>query len=76
MIIGGYAKQGYGVEAYKLFLQMQQEEVTPDEVIYMSILNPCAGKGAQNWVKEVYIHALKAMLALHLRAKSRGLEDA
>ncbi|KAG0610284.1 hypothetical protein M758_7G053600 [Ceratodon purpureus] len=85
MIIGGYAEQGRGAEAYGLFSQMQQEGFMPDEVTYVSILNPRAQAGALKWVKEVHIHALKAGLAsglrvgnslIHMYAKVGSIADA
>jgi pentatricopeptide repeat protein len=57
VIIGAYAENGCGAEAYQLFLQMQQEGFIPDTFTYLAILNPCASVGALEWVKEVHAKA-------------------
>ena len=86
MLIGGYAEQGCGAEAYGLFLQMQQDGFIPDEVTCVTILNPRARVGTLEWVKEVHIYAVKAGLIrsslrvgnslIHMYAKSGSIEDA
>lgn len=64
VIISAYSQQGDGDEAFRLFLQMQQDGLTPDVFTYTYILKPCASStvGAAEWVKEVYAHALRAGL--------------
>jgi pentatricopeptide repeat protein len=84
-MIGGLAQHGFGHEAYRLFLQMQNEGLVPNATTYLSILNPCASTGALEWVKGVHSHAVKAGLELdlhvgnaliHMYAKSGSVDDA
>lgn len=41
-MIGGYAQQGLGQEAFTLFELMQQEGIQPTDVTFLSILQACA----------------------------------
>lgn len=61
-MIGAYPKSGDGNEAFRLFLQMQQQGMKPDAVTYMSLLNPNASVGSVEWVKEVRRQAVKSGL--------------
>ncbi|CAM6129945.1 unnamed protein product [Calypogeia fissa] len=85
VMIGGLAKHGCGLEAYRLFLQMRREGVKPDAITYLNILNASASADALDWVKEVHVHASKAGLDLDVRvgnalvdmyAKSGSIHDA
>jgi pentatricopeptide repeat protein len=59
-MIVGYAKHGYGEEAFRLFHQMQQEGFKPDTVTCTSILKACTGPRALEWGKHVHSHIMKA----------------
>ncbi|KAG0598383.1 hypothetical protein M758_12G068300 [Ceratodon purpureus] len=85
VIIGAYAENGRGVEAYKLYLQMKREGFQPDAITYLSILKACASAGALEWVKDVHSHVREAGLEsdlrvgkalVHVYAKSGNIDDA
>ncbi|CAK9865911.1 unnamed protein product [Sphagnum jensenii] len=59
-MIVGYAKHGYGEEAFRLFHQMQQEGFKPDTVTCTSTLKACTGPRALEWGKHVHSHIMKA----------------
>jgi pentatricopeptide repeat protein len=46
MMIGGHAQHVFGVEAYDMFIRMQQVGFKPDARTYVSILSACASAGA------------------------------
>jgi pentatricopeptide repeat protein len=54
VMIGGIIQQGFGGDAYDMFIRMQQECFEPDARTYVSILNACASAGALEGVKEVH----------------------
>ena len=85
VMIDGLAQQGFGHEAFSLFLQMQRGGFVPDAIIYVSILSACASAGGLEWVKEVHNHTLRAGLEsdvrvgnalVHVYAKSGSIDDA
>ena len=85
VMIGAYAGNGRGVEAYDLYLTMKEEGFQPDAVTYMSLLNDCASTGALEWVKDVHRHILEeghesdvrlGNALVHMYAKSGSIEDA
>ena len=85
VMIGAYAGSGRGVEAYDLYLKMNEEGFQPDAVTYMSLLNDCASTGALEWVKDVHRHILEkghesdvrvGNALVHMYAKSGSIEDA
>lgn len=41
-LIGGYAQHGYGMEALRLFLKMQQQCIVPSGTTFVSMLTACA----------------------------------
>lgn len=44
-IISGYSRKGLNQEALDLYFEMQQSDITPDNVTYVTILKVCACKG-------------------------------
>ena len=85
VMIGAYAGNGRGVEAYDLYLKMKEEGFQPDAVTYVSLLNDCASTGALEWVKDVHRHILEGgyesdvrvgSALVHMYAKSGSIEDA
>jgi pentatricopeptide repeat domain-containing protein 1 len=62
-LIGGYAENGCGDEAFKWFEQMQHEGVLPNVVAYICILKACCRIGALEKGKR--IHAKVFMFNLH-----------
>jgi pentatricopeptide repeat protein len=85
VMIGGLAQHVFGVEAYDMFMYMQQEGFKPNVYTYVSILNACASGGALDWVKEVHNQAREAGFELDLRvgnvlvhmyAKCGSMDDA
>jgi pentatricopeptide repeat protein len=85
VMIGGIIQQGFGGDAYDMFIRMQQECFEPDARTYVSILNACGSAGALEWVKEVHNHALEVGFELDLRvgnalvhmyAKCGSIDDA
>lgn len=70
LMIGAYAKSGNGDQAFKLFLDMQEEGLEPDALTYLSILNACATAGGLNWVRKVHSQAFDAGLESDVRVVS------
>ena len=62
VMIGGLARQGFGHEAFSLFLEMERGGFVPDSITYVSILSACASAGALEWVREVHSQAMRAGL--------------
>lgn len=84
-MIGAYAENGHGLEAYQLFLQMIQTSAKPNAITYTSILNPSASAGALEWVRDIHHHAHNSGLdsdirvgsaLVHMYAKSGSIEEA
>ncbi|KAL0291869.1 UNVERIFIED_CONTAM: Pentatricopeptide repeat-containing protein [Sesamum angustifolium] len=44
-MIGGLATHGYTLEALKIYAEMQDMGVRPDEITYLCLLNACAHRG-------------------------------
>ena len=62
-MIGVNVKSGDGNDSCRLFRQMQHEGVKPNEVTYMTLLNPNAIAGDfVEWVKGVHCESVKAGL--------------
>ena len=85
VMIGAYAGSGRGVEAYDLYLKMQEEGFQPNAVTYVSLPKCCASTGALEWVKEVHSHIVEARFGseirvgsglIHMYAKCGSMEDA
>ncbi len=66
-IIGGYAEHGPSEEAFRIFKQMKQENITVNSITYLSILNACSNKAALAQGKEVHTHIVKAGLESDVR---------
>lgn len=84
-IIGGYTKQGHSEEILKLFKQMEQEGVEPDEGIFLSILNTCSSLGNLELGKKTHDQIMKTRFESHIYvgstlvdmyAKCGSIEDA
>ncbi|KAJ7551491.1 hypothetical protein O6H91_06G017400 [Diphasiastrum complanatum] len=59
-MIAGYAKLGLGKEVLALYEQMKQEDVQPDSVTYVTLLNACASIAALEQGKQVHSHIIKS----------------
>ncbi|KAG0558186.1 hypothetical protein M758_10G010000 [Ceratodon purpureus] len=69
LVIG---RSGHADEAFRLFLEMQQEIPKPDTLIYLSILDTCASAGSLEWVKKVRSQALAKSWIRCWRGKRNG----
>lgn len=49
---------------------MQQEGIKSNAFTYVSILNPCAGVGALEWMKEVHMHVVEVGLESDLHVSN------
>eukprot|EP01018_Ginkgo_biloba_P000403 Gb_07442 [translate_table: standard] len=58
-IIMGYVQNGNGEEALRLFCQMQQAGMKPNEFTLASILGACAILAAWEQGKQVHVHVIK-----------------
>jgi len=58
-MIAGYAQQGFGEEALKLFCQMQQAGVKPNQFIFASVLMACTSLASLQQGKSVHGHIVK-----------------
>eukprot|EP01018_Ginkgo_biloba_P036876 Gb_04828 [translate_table: standard] len=61
-MISGYAQKGYGEEALKLFCQMQQTSMKPDEFTFASVFRACANLATLEFGSQ--LHALSAKTGL------------
>eukprot|EP00249_Psilotum_nudum_P015217 c25216_g18_i1 orf=338-1732(+) len=84
-MIGGYAKHGYGKEAFRLFQQMQRQGIKPDNVTFISILGACTCSGALAYGKIVHAHivergvesdAFVGNAIVHMYGKCGSIDDA
>ncbi|KAJ7300180.1 hypothetical protein O6H91_Y053900 [Diphasiastrum complanatum] len=60
VMIAGYAQQGLGKEALALYEQMKQEDVQPNNVTYVVLLNACASIAALEQGKQLHSHIIKS----------------
>ncbi|KAJ7517631.1 hypothetical protein O6H91_21G032400 [Diphasiastrum complanatum] len=58
-MITGYAQQGHGKEALALYEQMKQENVQPNNVTYVVLLNACASIAALEQGKQLHSNIIK-----------------
>ncbi|KAJ7297813.1 hypothetical protein O6H91_Y035300 [Diphasiastrum complanatum] len=58
-IIAGYARQGLGKEALDLYEQMNQEDLQPDIVTYIVLLQACASIAALEQGKQLHVDIIK-----------------
>lgn len=65
-MINGYAQHGSSVSALKMFEKMQQEQLKPNVVIFLSILKACANIGAMWQGKWVHDQVIRSELEAHL----------
>eukprot|EP01018_Ginkgo_biloba_P039368 Gb_08569 [translate_table: standard] len=63
-MIGGYAQNGYGVEAIKLFIQMQLVDVKLNSFTIASILSACANLTAKRQGEEIHDYIIRNGLDL------------
>ncbi|MCE5165951.1 hypothetical protein HAX54_013387 [Datura stramonium] len=55
-LLAGYALNGYGKEAVKLFQKMEDKEVVPDEVTFVSVLSACKHAGLSDAGANLFEH--------------------
>jgi pentatricopeptide repeat protein len=67
MLIGAFKQDGNGDKAMDLFEKMQLQNVTPDEITYVSVLSTCADLVAFSFGKKVHSHIVNSGVALTLR---------
>eukprot|EP01018_Ginkgo_biloba_P007178 Gb_33575 [translate_table: standard] len=60
VMIAGYAQNGYGEEALKLFGQMLFADIQPDEFTYASILRACASLATLECSQGVHAHIIRS----------------
>eukprot|EP01018_Ginkgo_biloba_P015859 Gb_38232 [translate_table: standard] len=58
-MIAGYAQNGFGAEALKLFCQMQRIGMSPNQFPIASVLSGCASLTALDQGKQVHAHIIK-----------------
>ncbi len=84
-MIRAYAQEGYGAKALELFVQMKQEGVMPDRVLFLSILNAIASPGALQIGRQIHAQVIEAGLEsdlpvanalISMYAKCGSMEDA
>jgi pentatricopeptide repeat protein len=59
-MIAAYAEHHQGGEAFKVFLQMQQEGMKPNKITYMSLLNACTVSETIEQGKQVHAQITRA----------------
>lgn len=84
-IIGGYSHSECGPQAFQLFLQMQKEGTTPDQISSVSALKACCGIAAVYEGKMVHTQVIESgfewntiisSTLIDMYAKCGNLEDA
>eukprot|EP01018_Ginkgo_biloba_P008730 Gb_35202 [translate_table: standard] len=65
-VIAGYAQNGYGEEALKLFRQMWWEGTKPDHFIFASVLRACSSLIDLEQGKQVHAHLVKTGFEFHV----------
>eukprot|EP01018_Ginkgo_biloba_P022114 Gb_05939 [translate_table: standard] len=65
-MIAGYAQNGYGVEALKLFCQMQSVGMKPDQFTFASVLRACGSPTDLEQGKQVHAHIIKCKYGSHV----------
>ncbi|KAK4347240.1 hypothetical protein RND71_033579 [Anisodus tanguticus] len=55
-LLSGYALNGFGKEAIKLFQEMEDTEVVPDEVMFVSVLSACKHAGLTGASAKLFEH--------------------
>eukprot|EP01018_Ginkgo_biloba_P007965 Gb_22613 [translate_table: standard] len=69
-IIMGYVQDGHGEEALKLYLQMRQSGMYPNEFTFASVLSACANLAVLQQGKQVHTHIIKAGCESDVSVKS------
>ena len=59
-MIAGYAQHGQCEEVFEVLRQMQQVDINPNQITYISILNVCACPVALEHGREVHTHIIDA----------------
>jgi pentatricopeptide repeat protein len=59
VIIAGHVKSGQAHEALDLFRQMQREDLQPDPVTFVGVLNACASVGALEEGRHAHEHIIR-----------------
>ncbi|KAH9317133.1 hypothetical protein KI387_018902, partial [Taxus chinensis] len=84
-MIGAYVQNGNSEEVLKLFCQMREAGITPDEFNFSSVLSACASLSALEQGKQVHALATRSKSGYHLSvhnslvtmyAKCGGIEEA
>ncbi|KAK4797755.1 hypothetical protein SAY86_030081 [Trapa natans] len=70
-MIGGLAVHGKGKVALELFMEMEEEGVTPDQVTFLNVLNACAHSGLINEGRE-YFRYMKDVYGIEPRMEHYG----
>eukprot|EP00249_Psilotum_nudum_P002183 c15083_g1_i1 orf=1-1065(-) len=58
-MIAGYVQHGYGVQALRLFQQMQDESVKPVDATFVSTLKACANLASVEHGKHIHAHIME-----------------
>ncbi|KAJ7552760.1 hypothetical protein O6H91_06G069600 [Diphasiastrum complanatum] len=84
-MITGYVRYGQGEKALELFHQMQKEQVKPDSITFVSVLNACASTVALETGRHIHAQVLRKGLEsdifvgsslIDMYAKCGSIEDA
>lgn len=65
-LIAGYARHGHGLEALKLFEQMEQDSIEPNELIFVSLLKACSSVVSLEQGKFIHTCIIKSGFGLDL----------
>ncbi|CAK9856717.1 unnamed protein product, partial [Sphagnum jensenii] len=67
MMIAAYAKEGYTDDAFKLFYQMDEDDLKPDKAAYISILTACVSPALLEQGKQIHCQIIKDGLQTDVR---------
>eukprot|EP01018_Ginkgo_biloba_P034366 Gb_06115 [translate_table: standard] len=66
VIIAGYARNGYGEESLKLFYQMVNAGLKPDQFIFSSVLSACVSSAGLEQGRQLHAHIIRTGFELNV----------
>lgn len=65
-VIAGYSQNGKGIEAIRLYLQMQQSGVMPDHFTFGSVIRACSNRSDVEFGRQLHANVIKSEFGSHL----------
>ncbi|PKU69416.1 Pentatricopeptide repeat-containing protein [Dendrobium catenatum] len=74
VMISAFARQRFNYEAFSLLNSLRKVGENPDEFIFGSILNSCAGNGVLNQCRCIHSFVIKTGYEMHLHVASAAID--